>query len=384
MSLDSIAASYFGCAEAPVWIPDGFVIDRVPTCKSCNLRLVSPVAGNGNITPREDGLLVDENPLTTLSINGIQYNLVESILLIAGAHRLPGRAEPCKAELACFFQNTRDFSQHVCLCLPIDIGNGSAKAYFNTLGTLGSGRPTLGTIIPASANFLLYRGADLRGRNARSNVPASFCDPVRRVVTYYVCQTPIFMEQSDYTRFVTRAGAGLVGPPKPITPVVNSRLIELTSLVKGIKIGEAKPLNANTTEGPGYPTKAMKCYRVDPARDIIKDKVYVGGKGVRTTLEKELAESVDETTSSGIMPGDLQNTIAIIVGLLLAVVICAAIFVFIFSHVFTNYEEAQHLYDANPISASTLTSSIFPKGGFSLFPKGLFTTPSVCPPPPQT
>jgi len=323
---------------------------------------VSPVIGAGVISPRVDGLLVDENPLCTLSVNGIQHNLVETILMIAGAHLLPGQAEPCKAELACYFKSTRDFSKIVCLTFPIEIGEGAATQYFKTLGTLTAGRPVLTKIVPTDASFLLYRGADLRGRSGKNKVPSAFCDPVKSIVTYYVCLKPIYMANADYQRFVVRAGAGLQGPPAPITPVVNSRMKELTTRVKGIAIGGPSPYkgkegSGGVLGGPGYPTKSMKCFRLDPNRDIVKDKIYVGGKGTPTDLKKELSQVPEDP---GILPGDLQNWLSGTLGFIFAVIIAAFAFVFIFSRVFNNYEEAQHLYDQNPISAHTVTQKMIP------------------------
>lgn len=377
MSLDTIGTSYFGCAETPVWIPNGFDVNKIPDCASCKLRLVSPVPGSGNVAPRADGLLVDENPIATLSVNGIQHNLVETVLLIGGAHVLPGRTEPCKAELTCYFQSTKDFSVHVCLSLPVDIGTGTAGPYFQTLGTLKAGRPTLSTIVPKDATFLLYRGADLRGRSAGNNYPASFCDPVKRVTAYYVCLTPIFMTNADYTRLVARSGAGLKGPAKPMTPVVASRLVSLTSRVKGIALSAPAPHSVgDAPSGPGYPTKAMKCYRLKPGQDIVKDKVFVGGKGA-TTLEKELKTETEET-SGGFLPGDLQRWLSASLGLGLAILLASFLFVFIFSSVFTNYKEAQHLYD-NPLSAAGLSDRILPKD-WSFWPTSLFGSKS-CPEP---
>jgi hypothetical protein len=361
MSLDTIATSYFGCAETPVWFPNDVGADRVPDCKSCKLRLVSPVPGPGTVSPRAEGLLVDENPLSTLSVNGIQHNLVETLLMIGGAHRLPGRSEVCKAELACYFQSTRDFSQHVCLSLPIDIGTGAANQYFATLGGATSGRPVLSKIVPPKATYMLYRGADLRGRSARNNVPSKFCDPVKRVTAYYVCLTPIFITNADYTRLVGRAGKELVGPAKPLTPVVVSRLTMLASRVDGITIGAPAPLGPGGTqrpEGPGYPTKALKCYRVDPARDIRDNKVYIGGVGAPTDLKKELAVEDD---SGGIFPGDLQRWIADWLGLLLSIILAAFAFVAIFSSIFKNYKEAQTLYDLNPFGAYGITAKVLSK-----------------------
>jgi hypothetical protein len=360
MSLDTIATTFFGCAETPVWQSNGFNYNDVPECKSCSLRLVSPVIGTGVITPRSDGLLVDENPLCTLSVNGIQYNLAETILMIGGAHCLPGRTEPSKAELACYFKSSRDFSVIACLSFPIEIGTGTGNTYFKALGTLEAGRPVLNKIVPSDPTFLLYRGADLRGRTARNKVPSSFCDPVKSIVTYYVCLKPIYMTNGDYQRLVARAGAKLIGPPTPLTPVVNSRMKELASRVKGIAIGGPSPYKGVTEGalgGPGYPTKSMKCFRLDPNRDIVKDKVYVGGKGSPTDLATEI-KHMDE--DPGILPGDLQNWLSGALGFGVALILAAFTFVFIFTRVFNNYTEAQHLYDENPISAHTITHKMIP------------------------
>ena len=382
MSLDNIQESYFGCAETPIWIPDGFDINRIPPCKSCVLRLSAPISGSGNISPRTEGLLVDENPTATLSINGIQHNLVESVLMIGGAHRLPGRSDPCKAELVCYFQNTKNFTVQVCLSFPIDIGTGDANAYFKTLGTgVGQGRAKLESIVPPRAQFLNYRGADLRGRNAKNTVPSKFCDPVARITTFYVCLTPIFIANADYQRLVARAGKGLIGPPKPLTPTVNSRLIELGTRVEGIMLGApgaVKSAGGASAGRTGIPTNAMKCYRLDPNRDIKNNKVYVGGAPT-TKLSSELKE---DEPRGGLLPGDLQKIIAGSLGLIVSIILAAFVTVWVYGAIFTNYKETQELYK-NPVSASGLVDKFLPRGG-SILPTVSFGPPSCPMPLPKT
>ena len=364
MSLDNLQSNYFGCAETPIWIPDGYDISRIPECKSCLLRIVSPVAGPGTISPRSDGLNVDENPMTTLSVNGIQHNLVECVLMIPGAHRLPSRSEPCVAELACYFRNTNDFTKVVCLCLPIQVGTGDSNRYFSTLGRgTVSGRPLFSSIVPQSAQFLLYRGADLRGRTASNSGAAAFCDPVKQITTHYVCLTPLYIKQEDYQHLVATSGAGRVGPAKPRTPAVFSRLTELCSLVNGIAVGAptairgGKGVKSNPLTD-GIPTTSMKCYRLNTQRDIVGGKVFVGGKGAPapSTLKKELSISNKEI-DAGIMPGDLLGWIAGVLAFVVAVLLAAYVTVFVFSTIFTNYKEVQTLYK-NPISAAGLTNSL--------------------------
>jgi hypothetical protein len=379
MSLDSIQDSYFGCAESPVHIPENYKLSQIPPYKSATLRLVSQIAGPGTITPRADGLGVDENPTASFSMNGVQYNLRECVLMLGGAHRLAGRPSPCVAELAVYFTSVDDGRTSVCLCLPIDVGVGAANKYFATLGeSTFKGRPTLGSIVPASAQFLVYRGADLRGRTASSSQPRSFCDPVRTITTYYVCMTPILMAAPDYQRLKTRAGKGLVGPPKPLAPLPQSRITQLCSLVNGIALVAAPPLKGavgavgavgSATPGdPGIPTAAMKCYRLNPDRDIVNGKIYVGGKGVpfNPGSDSDIDIAGDEPT---IKPGDIQRWIGIIIGVVVGILLCAFIAVKLYGTTFTNYFGVQNLYKS-PVSAAALTSA---------FPT--IKLPTICPEP---
>jgi hypothetical protein len=195
-------------------------------------------------------------------------------------------------------------------------------------------------------------------------MPKQFCDPVKRVTTYYVCAKPIFIGNSDYQRLVARAGKGLRGPPKPITPAVNSRIISFASRVKGIVLAAPQPIGSKTLaeSGPGYPTKALKCYRVNPSNDVVGGRVYVGGKGKPTDFQKEIEPEKD---SDGVLPGDIQRWLSSILGLVISIIIGAIIFVLIFSTVFRNYKEAQHIYDANPLSAHTIKEAVIHGGLFS-------------------
>ena len=358
MSLDNIQDSYFGCAESPVHIPENYALSQIPRYKSATLRLVSQIAGPGTVSPRADGLAVDENPTASFSVNGVQYSLRECVLMIGGAHRLASRPSPCVAELAVYFTSVDDGKTTVCLSLPIDIGVGPANKYFATLGeNTFKGRPTLGSIVPGSAQILVYRGADLRGRTASSSQPRALCDPVRAITTYYVCMTPIVMAAPDYKRLMDRAGKGLKGPPKPLAPLPQSRITQLCSLVNGLALVTAPPLGKKLGDpsdptDPGIPTAAVKCYRLNPEKDIVNGKIYVGGKGVPfNASDPDVAAK-----ESLVKPGDIQRWIGIILGIVGGILICAFIAVKLYGTTFTNYFGVQNLYKS-PVSASALTSA---------------------------
>ena len=94
---------------------------------------------------------VGAGPTTvSLSVNGVNYNLVESYLVFPGAHKLPGRQNPCDAEYLLYFNNSLYAHETgIILCLPIDIGPGPGTDYFKRLDTtVRNDRPTLATILP--------------------------------------------------------------------------------------------------------------------------------------------------------------------------------------------------------------------------------------------
>lgn len=341
-----IADEMFSCAETPVWFSSQFNPNTLEKCLSCTLRLTAQLPGPGTVSPRVEGLLVDENPLVTLTINGIQHSLLETVLTFPGAHRLVGRQLPCEAELTCYFRSISDISKFACLCIPLDIGSGDSTAYFSTLNTgVRKDRPTLASVLPTGSLFS-YVGPDMRGRSGADSTPRKFCDPVAQRVTYYVYMNASKISAADYSRLQTHAGSGRKGPPKPSSPPVLTRCDRLITRIDGLIVG-----SSGRSSDSGVPTKALKCYKLDREKDIKDDKIYIGGAGVASnTLEKELAAtdlSVDDATKGSVQPGDIERWIGAALGILIGVVLCAAIAYVIWKYTFSNYLPVQKLY-ANP------------------------------------
>jgi len=373
----SIEDNLFTCGETPIWIPSTFDENALPKCISCTVRLTAKLAGPGNVNTRAEGLLLNENPTVTLALNGIQHSLVETILTFPGAHRYKGRPNPCVAELFLYFQNTRDFTQHACVAIPLDIGKGSTNRYFSTLDTgIRNDRPTVASVFPTESKYLLYKGADLRGRTGDDPRPRALCEPVKKVITYYLALTPSLILAKDLARLQALSGAAdavgkATGPPKPVSEVVQARLLRLGTLVDEIKIDTTSD-DAKTDAG--ISTNAMKCYKLDPSKDIVKEKVYVGGvdrPGDRT-LAEELAKattqfSEDEASNGSIKPGDIENTLGIVMGVIVGVVVCAVLAYLLWKHVFTNYLQTQRLYNV-PISATSITESLPKVSGIAGIP----------------
>lgn len=320
-------------------------IQRLYPCISCSLRLNAQVPGPGNVTKHDVGLLLNENPQTTLTINGIQHNLLQSFIYVPGAHRLPGQQDPYPLEVALYFR-TDDGQKEVCLCIPVKVG--VSNPYFAALNTIVRDRPTIGTLVSPTGSILSYRGADMRGRHARDSRPRAQCDPIAKVVTYYVLTTPTNISAAEYQR-LQEIAKGASGPPIAITEVIESRY-KLLSRIDGIKVVNKPSLLKAQNKDSGVDTKAMKCYRLDKDRDVVNDKVYIGGPG--STLDKELSGS-DATQADGedsrdtsIQPGDIEKWVGIIIGCTIAILIVAFIIYLVWSGTFRNYVKVQKMYDS--------------------------------------
>ena len=334
--------SIFSCNETPLKFPQTMDIQRVYPCISCRLRLNAEISGPANVTKHDVGLLLNENTQTTLTINGIQHNLLESFIYVPGAHRLPGQQDPYPLEVALYFR-TGDGQKEVCLCIPVKVGE--SNPYFAALNTIVRDRPTVGTLVSPTGTILSYRGADMRGRHARDSRPRTQCDPISKVVTYYVLTTPTSISASEYQRLQGIA-KGANGPPVAITEVIESRY-KLLSRINRIKVVNK---SSSQNKDGGVDTKAMKCYRLDKDRDVINDKVYIGGPG--STLEKELADSDatqadgEDSTDKSIQPGDIEKWVGIIIGSTIAILIVAFIIYLVWSGTYRNYFKVQKMYDS--------------------------------------
>jgi len=286
------------------------------------------------------GLSVTESTTVALTINGIVYNMLESFLVFPGAHRLEARQTPCDAEFLLYFRAMLDGEdRQVCLCIPIDIGTGPSAAYFRTLDSSVRGnRPVLSTILPAGTQVMSYRGADLRGRSAKDPRPRSFCDPVKRTLTYYVCLTPTKMEAPEFARLKAMAPSH-EGPARPAADAMPARLLKLGTLIQEILL-EEKPKNKGRRKGEGIPTEAMKCVPLDAERDIVGDKVYIGGKPQKSLRDELAFDASQDPEAAWVQPGDIEATIGIVIGISIGLVLCAFVGVFIWRRAFGNYDIA--------------------------------------------
>ena len=357
----SIADTYFTCTETPAWIPTGYRMNNMIQCTTCRLRLSAPLAGPGSVSQVPIGLMLNENPTTSLYSNDIQHNLLDSYISFPSGHRLEGRTSPSDGECYFYFQNVTDPSKHICLCVPLDIGTGNE--YFKNLGNVDGKRPTLATLIPTNTKIFSYRGPDLRGRSRLNMYPRGQCEPVNRIVTYFVTLTTASINANDFKRLKGLCASN-AGPPKPMSELTSMRIQSLGTFIPSIQVKTTADVvkTKNSAGKSGIPTESLKCYAIDPDKDVKDDAVYIGGAPGDSTLADELrnAASGDLNQSLEAPPianASLETILSIVLGVFVGLVVCATIAFFIYNTVFSHYPTNSKLYDT-PISSDRLAIKI--------------------------
>lgn len=333
-----------GCEHAPLQFPTGFSVASIPDCSSCVLRLVAPVASSvTQIQPHVFGTRFEENPLTSFYSNGIEYNCRESVVCVPAAHRLPGmdavqdaNGTPVVCEALFYFQGTLHPNKIACLSVLFTGTRNLSEVdttYFDALGgESGAKRTSLQDLFRPTDTFLSYTGASFRDRNADDSTPTASCNPVRFPVTYYVLNRIIRIPLRPFHGFALYKEHPTVKGPPVAQPASALLLTSNVTRIEGIRLGEDRARTAAAGGGGGVSTDAMKCVRLDTRRDIVDGKVYVGGTGRPTrTLSKELEEAATDLSytalhaDGGIKPGDVERITGIVVGVLLGLLLIAAI-----------------------------------------------------------
>jgi len=371
-TLDDLADNVFSCKETPLWFPNEMTradAEGLPSCTSCILRFVSPAPGPGILRNTDTGLSIDESPLVTFYYNGMEHTLLDTQLMIPGAHRYPGASAVPPAELFLYFRNTKN-GKAVCICIPISDkeGTGSVpgKEYFASLSEspTTAKRPPLSTILPKE-RWVQYKGPDIRGRTKETPTPRNLCEPVGLYVTYMLSlgsiQIPTALLVSLQTRKKSVPNPKDAPEPNLATGISASRAKTLLTLLPIFQIKGAEPVVPPT--GESVALKQMKCHRLDTQRDIKGDRVYIGGKGIpkRTTLQDELDKAargeLDAEQDPRVKAGTVFAAIGIAIGIAIAVVILAVIAYYVMGFTFPNYLDiVNNLYSDSVKPVSSLSS----------------------------
>lgn len=334
------------CDKVPANFTQVGTLDNIRPCKKCTVRLVT-TPGPGRLTPSRTGFTVDESPLNVLYYNGLEHTLKETHLLIRGehgaSHVLPGESNPV-AEFLFFFERAQAIPY--CVVVPVMEGKGVGNTYFQQLNQIVRQRAAISALFNPTAQLLQYTGSDLRGRYGSAPAtafPSALC---ATKVRYLVTTQPAYIPVADLVRLTQSLSASdYTGPVTAKTALTPTELQTYVTRVPKLVLEAAKVAGSPTgVPDDVYLTRELQCRRLDTAKDIEGDKVYVGGarRPGDSTLDKELAAAADSQAAfaeagASIQPGTIETILAIVLGSVIGFLILLGAFFFFWKMSGRNY-----------------------------------------------
>ena len=356
--------SGLSCAQTPPRFSDTVdtksIKSRDNLFGNAGLRLSALVAGTGLLSNpgTSGGIGVDENIQTTLTHNGVPYTFNE-MRFYDGAHQIFKKSDigdQCSTrctgagiyvtaplEAYIFFKNTSN--KTICLVLPIGIddtktGKGgavttNASIYINTLTTTAGTTPSLLTQLfqdlsgkiptfsfTAKNSILTYDGQDVRLLSSCSTTSTAY------PVTYFVIMNDptTNLLNSTITSNELDELIKKVKNPNPImslskiTNTINTALVTVS--VFHMYPSEMFTISVAGSSGTRtISTSALKCYPINPTKNIRDNQLTLDKDGVPVTLADELNQNAPSQGASAVnlqfdgwlSPAGIEAMIAIII-----------------------------------------------------------------------
>ena len=322
----------FSCNQTPLQInrtsdiPDlsGVAIQQTRGYGNATARLVCLTPGPMTVSKPTDGssgIHIEEQIQNTFTLYGVSYTL-QYLRLFTGQHKIfpwadvsdqcgnlkqSGAYTTAPLEMYCYFKDPTT-GRILCLVLPIGIKAGAAtnaSKYFKALNqTPTSSTPSLLSLFQdlpvvttnsksnVKNTMLYYYGQDVRTYNTTANCDSS---SLRYPVQYLVIMNDINGTKKFGTTITPDDAAAFIGVLQKIgiTPylILNT---QINGTNVGIKSGDIPKIRF-FAEGTLYiansssqfstlDTTSLKCYPVDPKKNIKNKELYLDEKGRPTNI----------------------------------------------------------------------------------------------------
>jgi len=343
------------CSETPFRPPKTLGVSDLAICNSCNLVFSSEVAGPKEIVILDKGgLQLNESPLVQLTYNTTTFGLAAAYIWQNGIHRNFKADKNFDLEMNLYFRDLYKPDSYIAVVIPITIDDKKGNPYFSEIAT--SRRTiTMESLIEKGQPSLIYKGIDLRNRDNSKKQTAPQCQSLTASMNWIVFPST-FISSADANRLRSYRLPESNTLPAPDHDITLERARKLCMLIPKITLKSDKKQTPQQTGV--YLTRALQCQRIDPEKDVRGDAVYLSGISDRT-LEKELEEAtnlndpLDAKGKPSIRAKDIENTIAIIVGVILGIVLIALViyglYYFAFKRFLENVESLEKAITATPI-----------------------------------
>lgn len=308
----------FNCAETPLNVNPTLLYNEAEPYYSYFGKFNSPETGPMILKPPKDGsgLILEENTQNSFTRNGIVYSLVDCRIYTPGLHNVLGTKGV--AELCMFFQNINSSIPNICVCVQIYVDEIRGALYFSQLrssfdSTIPN-RQTLGSLFTfGSSDAIEYTGTDVRTRSFNIPFPPNICDNYPNFLTLYtVLKTPIYIKSIDY------------GKISITNTLRETQEFRDNFVFKQKFVRLCKNIQFTFKDGKSKKQSALKCYSVDPTKDVGADGV------INLSKADDTQKSIDETVKSlttdintrvNIDTGLSMSSIEMIIGIIIAVIV---------------------------------------------------------------
>jgi hypothetical protein len=332
------------CTETPFRPPKTLSRNDLAVCSSCELLFSSDVVGPKDIVVLDKGgLQINESPLVQITYNNATYGLANSFLWPQGIHRNFKVDVNFDLELNLYFRDVYSPDKWMGVVIPITIDDSNARPYFSEINT---GRRTINieTLIEKDKPVLVYKGIDLRTRDAAKKQTAAQCLSLNSTLTWFVLPTT-FISNVDANRMRSFRLPVSNTIPAPDHEITLERARKLCMMIPNIVLkrdSEAKKRVGGDSGAGVYLTRALQCQRIDPVKDVRGDAVYLNAPPERT-LHKELEDSanlnktIDAKSKSGVRANDVENILALVVGITVGVILISLVAYGVYSLLFKQF-----------------------------------------------
>jgi len=339
------------CTETPFYPPKTLSNSDLAICSSCKLVFSSEVIGPQQLTLVNSlCCAIDESPLVQLTYNNTTYGLANTFLWTQGIHRNFKAEKNYDMEMNLYFKDIYKPDNLIAVVIPITIDNAQARPYFNSIANGRQGNSqgvNIETLIEKESPVLVYKGIDLRGRNGDKKQTAQQCLSTTSNMTWLVFPTTfISKDNADLLKNTTanpKAGVPQSTIPAPDHEITLERARKMCMIIPKVELKKDLDNSRNAKRSENvFLTRALQCQRIDPSKDVRGDAVYLDST-TGNTLQNELDnvtnlnKSIDKKKKPYMRASDIENILALVVGITIGVICIALLSYGFYNLVFKKY-----------------------------------------------
>jgi hypothetical protein len=286
---------------------------------------------------------LDESPLIQLTYNNTTYGLSNTFIWLEGIHRHFKADKNYDMEMNLYFKDIYKPDNIIAVAIPITIDNAKARPYFSELFNSVK-NVNIDTLIEKDSPVIIYKGIDIRGRNGDKKQTAPQCQSLTSNMSWFVFPST-YISEKDANAFRGARGHWYdkTTIPAPGYEITLERARKMCMIIPKVELKKDLDAAKNSKRSENvFLTRALQCQRIDPSKDVRGDAVYLDSS-TGNTLQNELDnvtnlnKSIDKKKTPYMRASDMENILALVVGITVGIVCIALLSYGFYNLVFKKY-----------------------------------------------